>query len=234
MKDIEGRLRSYMDAPWAKAPKAYQNIVHEDENVIVFKDEFPVTEGHLLFVPKKIERQLDITRCFELAYKWGVKGVCEYKWVAFNVGINNGVEAGQTVMWPHVHMIPRRKGDTPKPKGGVRNVIPLKGNYEDTTEGEKDFDYSAIQYHGKTKNYKKQQPEDDWENEGGVSLPHVDDNTPREELDAWTVKYHRKITRLKTAAKEDNWKERYEGYREWKKKIPMKELARLEEGYNET
>ena len=96
------------------------------------------------------------------------------------------------------------------------------------------FDYSAIQYHGKTKNYKKQQPEDDWENEGGVSLPHVDDNTPREELDAWTVKYHRKITRLKTAAKEDNWKERYEGYREWKKKIPMKELARLEEGYNET
>ena len=191
MKDIEGRLRSYKDAPWAKAPKAYQNIVHEDENIIVFKDGFPVTEGHLLFVPKKIERQLDITRCFELAYKWGVKGICDYKWVAFNVGINNGVEAGQTVMWPHVHMIPRRKGDTPNPRGGVRNVIPLKGNYEDTTEddnsprlknemketrvvmgvcfgekddtteGEKDFDSSAIQYHGKTKNYKKQQPENE-------------------------------------------------------------------------
>ena len=61
--------------------------------------------------------------------------------------------------------------------------------------------------------------EADWENEGGgnvVSLPNVDDNTPREELDAWTVKYHRKITRLKTAAKEDNWKERYKGYREHK------------------
>jgi len=77
MKDIEGRLSSYMDAPWAKAPKAYQNIVFEDEDTIVFKDGFPVTEGHLLFVPKKVERQLDITRCFELAYKWGVKGVCE-------------------------------------------------------------------------------------------------------------------------------------------------------------
>ena len=60
------------------------------------------------------------------------------------------------------------------------------GERDDTTEGEKDFDYSAIQYHGKTKNYKKQQPEDDWENEGGVTLPHVDDNTPREELDSWT------------------------------------------------
>ena len=202
MKEIEGRLRSYMDAPWAKAPKAYQNIVHEDENVIVFKDGFPVTEGHLLFVPKKVTQQLDITRCFELAYKWGVRGVCDYKWVAFNVGINNGVEAGQSVMWPHVHLIPRRKGDVEDPKrvrGGVRHVIPFKGNYcdedsicpivDDTTEG-------------------------DWENEGGgnVVLPDVDDNSPREEL--------------------DNWKKRYKGYREWKKKIPMKDLARLEEEYN--
>ena len=197
MKEIEGHLKSYKDAPWAKAPKAYQNIVYEDENIIVFKDGFPVTEGHLLFVPKKVERQLDITRCFELAYKWGVKGVCEYKWVAFNVGINNGVEAGQSVMWPHVHLIPRRKGDNPNPRGGVRNVIPLKGDYcdedsfcpivDDTTEG-------------------------DWENEGGVVLPDVDDNSPREEL--------------------DNWKKRYKGYREWKKKIPMKDLARLEEEYN--
>ena len=114
------------------------------------------------------------------------------------MGINNGVEAGQSVMWPHVHMIPRRKGDNPNPKGGVRNVIPLKGDYCD---------------------------EDSF-------CPIVDDNTPREELDAWTVKYHRKITRLKTAAKEDNWKKRYKGYREWKKKIPMKDLARLEEEYN--
>ena len=191
MKPKIDQLNSYMDAPWAKAPKAYQNIVHEDENVVVYKDGFPVTEGHLLFVPKKRERQLDITRCFELAYKWGVRGVCDYKWESFNVGINNGVAAGQSVMWPHVHLIPRREGDTPNPKGGVRNVIPLKGNYEDTTEddnsprlknemketrvvmgvcfgerddtteGEKDFDYSAIQYHGKTKNYKKQQPENE-------------------------------------------------------------------------
>ena len=185
MKEIEGNaLRSYKEAPWAD-----KNVVHEDENVVVYKDGYPVTEGHLLFVPKKKERQLDITRCFELAYKWGVKGVCEYKWVAFNVGINNGVEAGQSVMWPHVHMIPRRKGDNPNPKGGVRNVIPLKGNYDDAI-------FSC----------------DDWENEGGVVLPDVDDNSPREEL--------------------DNWKKRYKGYREWKKKIPMKDLARLEEEYN--
>ena len=136
MKNLEDmtqstRLSSYKDAPWYKNPKAYQNIVHEDDNIIVFKDSFPVTEGHLLFVPKKVTQQLDITRCFELAYKWGVKGICEYKWVAFNVGINNGEAAGQSVMWPHVHLIPRRKGDTPNPRGGVRHVIPLKGDYDD-------------------------------------------------------------------------------------------------------
>ena len=205
------RLSSYKDAPWYKNPKAYQNIVHEDDNIIVFKDSFPVTEGHLLFVPKKVTQQLDITRCFELAYKWGVKGICEYKWVAFNVGINNGEAAGQSVMWPHVHLIPRRKGDTPNPRGGVRHVIPLKGDYQvgigwgsDTTEA-------------------------DWENEGGgnvVSLPNVDDNTPREELD--------EATRMPMAAPivlEDKWKERYKGYREWKKKIPMTTLHDFELSY---
>jgi len=143
MHEIEGRLRSYKDAPWCSNPKAYQNIVHEDDNVIVFKDRFPVTEGHLLYVPKKVTQQLDIIRCFELAYKRGVRGICEHEWDAFNVGINNGEEAGQSVMWPHVHLIPRRKGDNPNPRGGVRNVIPLKGDYDDTTEG-------------------------DWENEGGM------------------------------------------------------------------
>jgi len=127
MKNIEGTyLRSYKEAPWAD-----KNIVHEDENVVVYKDGFPVTEGHLLFVPKKVTRRLDITICFEYAWEWGVKGVKDYKWKAFNIGINNGVEAGQTVMWPHVHLIPRRKGDTPYPKGGVRHVIPYRGNYED-------------------------------------------------------------------------------------------------------
>ena len=89
------RLGSYKDAPWPD-----EHIVHEDENLVVYKDGYPVTEGHLLFVPKKVERRLDITRCFEIAYEWGVKGVMDYKWKAFNIGINNGAEAGQTVMWP--------------------------------------------------------------------------------------------------------------------------------------
>ena len=54
--------------------------------------------------------------------------------------------------------------------------------------------------------------EDDWENEGGMALPDVDDNSSREEL--------------------DNWKKRYKGYRDWKKKIPMNSLRSLEKEYN--
>jgi len=159
MKEIENRLRSYKDAPWPD-----ENIVFENENIVVYKDGYPVTEGHLLFVPKRtaVSHLLDIMRCFETAYRQGTEGVENGEWEAFNVGINNGVAAGQSVMWPHVHLIPRRKGDTPNPKGGVRNVIPLKGNYDDAI-------FSC----------------DDWENEGGVTLPHVDDNTPREEIDFW-------------------------------------------------
>ena len=122
------KLASYKEAPWAD-----ENIVHESANVIVYKDGYPVTEGHLLFVPKIVEQRRDITRCFEIAYDWGVQGVLDYKWTSFNIGINNGVEAGQSVMWPHVHLIPRRKGDvkdSKRVKGGVRHVIPLKGYYE--------------------------------------------------------------------------------------------------------
>ena len=127
-------LKSYKDAPWPN-----DHIVHEDDNVVVYKDSYPVTEGHLLFVPKIVEQRRDITRCLEMAYHWGVEGVCDYKWTSFNVGINNGIEAGQSVMWPHVHLIPRRKGDLGRyengtlydPKGGVRNIIPHKGHYTD-------------------------------------------------------------------------------------------------------
>ena len=137
MKIESNSLESYKDAPWPD-----EHIVHESENLVVYKDGFPVTEGHLLFVPKKVESRKDITRCFEIAYEWGVRGVMDYKWESFNIGINNGIEAGQTVMWPHVHLIPRRKGDlgyfengTPHdPKGGVRNIIPHKGNYTENNK----------------------------------------------------------------------------------------------------
>jgi diadenosine tetraphosphate (Ap4A) HIT family hydrolase len=108
-------------APW-------DNIVTEDYHVKVFADRYPVTEGHLLFVPTKIEGN-NLWECYKAAYKFGFDGVVSENWDAFNIGQNVGESAGQTVMYPHVHMIPRRKGDMEDPRGGVRHVIPEKGNY---------------------------------------------------------------------------------------------------------
>lgn len=116
-------LESYKDAPWPD-----KNIVEETNEYIVYKDGYPVTEGHLLFVPKD-NNELNIVSCFVAANNQGNIGVKNGDYEGFNVGINRGAAAGQTVMWPHVHLIPRRTGDVEDPRGGVRHVIPRKGNY---------------------------------------------------------------------------------------------------------
>ena len=116
-------LESYKDAPWPD-----KNIVEETNEYIVYKDGYPVTEGHLLFVPKD-NNELNIVSCFVAANNQGNIGVKNGNYEGFNVGINRGAAAGQTVMWPHVHLIPRRTGDVEDPRGGVRHVIPCKGNY---------------------------------------------------------------------------------------------------------
>jgi diadenosine tetraphosphate (Ap4A) HIT family hydrolase len=67
--------------------------------------------------------------CFRLAYKYGQREVIVGNADGFNVGMNNLAAAGQTVMYPHVHMIPRRNGDCADPVGGVRAVIPGQSNY---------------------------------------------------------------------------------------------------------
>ena len=111
----------FKDIPWT-------NVLIDTKEFTVFRDGFPVTEGHVLFVPK-VEDWEHLTACFKAAYKWGYdwveRGYCD----SFNIGQNVGKEAGQTVMWPHVHLITRRKGDMEDPRGGVRHVIPEKGNY---------------------------------------------------------------------------------------------------------
>ena len=109
-------------APWTE-------IEFRSKTFWVFKDAYPVTEGHLLFVPTYTKSE-NLYDCFKAAYKFGYNGIEAEKWDGFNIGQNIGEAAGQTVMYPHVHMIPRRKGDMSDPRGGVRHVIPEKGNYK--------------------------------------------------------------------------------------------------------
>jgi diadenosine tetraphosphate (Ap4A) HIT family hydrolase len=107
----------------------WDNLIEEDFHVKVYADKYPVTEGHLLFVPKYNTVSV-LMDCFHDAVQDGIKRVQQGEWDGFNVGFNYGPAAGQTVEWPHVHLIPRRNGDMEDPTGGVRHVIPEKGNYK--------------------------------------------------------------------------------------------------------
>ena len=108
-------------APWTE-------LVSENEHVAVYRDAYPVTPGHLLFVPISNTDE-NILVCMGAALLQGQQMVASGQCDGFNVGVNMGRAAGQTVMYPHVHLIPRRKGDVEDPVGGVRNTIPGKGNY---------------------------------------------------------------------------------------------------------
>ena len=110
--------------------------VARNNSVFAIKDNFPVTEGHHLIIPyrhaedyfsmTKIEKD-DATKLIQV-----IKNKLELKDSSisgYNVGMNSGKSAGQTVMHAHMHLIPRRDGDTKKPRGGVRGVIPEKMDY---------------------------------------------------------------------------------------------------------
>jgi len=81
-----------------------------------------------LFVPQHNTNTV-ITDCFESAMREGRRMVQDGECDAFNIGINMGTAAGQTVMYPHVHLIPRKHGDCADPIGGVRGVIAGQANY---------------------------------------------------------------------------------------------------------
>lgn len=99
-------------------------------------DGFPVTPLHALVIPcRHVSTVFDLTdeeivACTSLIRR--VTSLIARKDAAvtgFNVGTNAGESAGQTVMHAHIHVIPRRDGDVPCPRGGVRHVIPGKGSY---------------------------------------------------------------------------------------------------------
>ena len=124
MTTIFSHIPNHIDdseAPWT-------DLVDEDFHVRVYRDKYPVNTGHVLFVPKY--NSVDVlVEAFEHASNYGRIKVKNGEWDGFNVGLNYGEAAGQTVDWPHVHLIPRYQGDCEDPVGGVRNVIPGKGNY---------------------------------------------------------------------------------------------------------
>lgn len=123
--------------------KNYQNgnYVMENETAIAFSDKYPVTDGHHLLVPKRhvsdwflltMKEKRDIELLLQKIRKKIISHDATV--VGFNIGMNCGIPAGQTVMHAHVHVIPRRDGDLADPSGGVRGVIPHKMKYESSHE----------------------------------------------------------------------------------------------------
>ncbi len=111
-------------------------IIARNNSVYAIKDTSPVNDNHLLIIPlRHCETYFDLTieeRCdaHALIEKLRLEILKTDPAVdGFNLGVNCGETAGQTVFHTHIHLIPRRKNDTPHPRGGVRGVIPDKMGY---------------------------------------------------------------------------------------------------------
>tara|TARA_B100000029_G_scaffold420404_2_gene426281 strand:+ start:850 stop:1218 length:369 start_codon:yes stop_codon:yes gene_type:complete len=107
----------------------------ENETAVSFLDSYPLTEGHTLIIPKR-----HISEIFNLDSKeytdiWEIINATNKSLTdtlspdGFNIGVNVGKEAGQTIDHAHLHLIPRYKGDIADPRGGIRWIIPDKAPY---------------------------------------------------------------------------------------------------------
>ena len=96
--------------------------VMESDFTFVFDDRYPCVEGHRLFIPKENNSHF-VGRSYGMAYDYGNEQIKKGMIAGFNIGMNIGRCAGQTIMWPHIHFIPRHEGDA-KNKGGMRYAHP--------------------------------------------------------------------------------------------------------------
>lgn len=112
-----------------------REILFENASCLAFYDGYPVSPGHTLIIPKRhVASYFDLTDDERkdmndvLLY---VKSKIDERYHpdGYNIGVNVGEYAGQSVFHCHLHLIPRYKGDIPNPKGGVRGVIPSKQSY---------------------------------------------------------------------------------------------------------
>ncbi len=106
-----------------------------NELAFAIEDKFPAAPGHSLIIPRRHMLTLDDLSDEEAIALFALlkeaKALIRKKYGAdgFNIGMNEGLSAGQTVMHLHIHIIPRLSGDVPDPKGGIRKVLPCRRRY---------------------------------------------------------------------------------------------------------
>jgi diadenosine tetraphosphate (Ap4A) HIT family hydrolase len=111
-------------------------VVDENELCLTLTDSYPVTEGHCLIIPKRhAETYFDmnadeVQAATQLLHRARERiQQQDAKVTGFNIGMNSGKSAGQSVFHAHIHLIPRRDGDQENPQGGVRKIFPEKASY---------------------------------------------------------------------------------------------------------
>ena len=112
-------------------------MVLENNLAYAIRDMYPVTALHTLIIPRgHVPNYFDLSiqqieACHRLLVAAQAEIVAQDKDVrGFNIGINQGSAAGQTILHCHIHIIPRRIGDVDDPRGGIRHLMPGKGPYE--------------------------------------------------------------------------------------------------------
>ena len=123
------------DCPFCRRIRGRRSLLATRRTAVAIADAHPVSPGHCLVLPKRhepdffeltVDEQSDIT---ELLWELRELLEAEHATTSFNMGVNAGTAAGQTVDHAHVHLIPRYPGDVPDPRGGVRWVIPERAPY---------------------------------------------------------------------------------------------------------
>ena len=126
---------THSDCPFC-SEEIRSRIIISNGTVFAIADKYPVTPGHILIIPHR--HTADYFSLTEQERKYAEELLLilqnqiredDETVTGFNVGVNCGESAGQTVMHAHIHLIPRRDGDLENPKGGVRGVIPEKMSY---------------------------------------------------------------------------------------------------------
>lgn len=124
---------SEVSCPFCALP-AERILILADE-ALVIRDAFPVSPGHTLIIPRRhigsFFELTDAERACMVELLAQAKAELDHSFQpdGFNIGINDGAAAGQTVQHLHLHLIPRYLGDVPDPRGGVRWVMPGKAKY---------------------------------------------------------------------------------------------------------
>ncbi|TAH47903.1 MAG: HIT family protein [Betaproteobacteria bacterium] len=124
---------SVANCPFCTLPA--ERILLLADEALVIRDAFPVSLGHTLVIPRRhvgsFFELTDAERACVLELLAQAKAELDLSFQpdAFNIGINDGAAAGQTVPHLHLHLIPRYRGDASDPRGGVRWVLPAKAKY---------------------------------------------------------------------------------------------------------